>query len=101
MLSFFYILQVRQARNAVMHTPDMKVTEPDFKAYSQSMINLLNDPNISSSPRAKDAVAQIQTVCMFCLLGQFERKWTLHMLLTSFFLNLLHNEKEIFLFFLH
>ena len=59
--------QVRRARNVVMHTSDMKVSEPDFQAYSQSMINLLNERNISASPRAQHAVAQIQRVCMILM----------------------------------
>ena len=68
-VSTFYLHQVRNARNEIMHTSEFKVTEPDFRTYSQSMINLLNDVNISASPRAQHAVAQIQRVCMAsCLL---------------------------------
>ena len=47
-----------------MHTSDFKLTEGDFKSYSKSMVNLLNDVNISASPRAQHAVAQIQRVCI-------------------------------------
>ena len=57
-------MQVRNARNAIMHTSEFKMTEPDFKIYSQSMINLLSDVNISASPRAQHAVANIQRVCL-------------------------------------
>ena len=58
----FYLQQVRTARNAIMHTSTFKVTDPDLQLYSKSMINLLNDVNISASPRAQNAVTQIQKV---------------------------------------
>ena len=55
-------LQVREARNAIMHTSDMKLAELDMRDYCQSMIDLLSDTSISSSPRAYQAVEAIQKV---------------------------------------
>ena len=59
-----FLHQVRSARNDIMHTSDFKLTEGDFNSYSKSMVNLLNDVNISASPRAQHAVAKIQRVCI-------------------------------------
>ena len=61
---YLFLHQVRSARNDIMHTSDFKLTEGDFKSYSKSMVNILNDVNISTSPRAQHAVAQIQRVCI-------------------------------------
>ena len=61
---YLFLHQVRSARNDIMHTSDFKSTEGDFKSYSKSMVNLLNDVNISASPRARHAVVQIQRVCI-------------------------------------
>ena len=59
-----YVFQVRKARNAIMHTADMKLSDADLKTYSQAMIDLLKDPGISCFKTAQHAVTEIQTVCM-------------------------------------
>ena len=61
----FYIVnifQVRKARNGIMHTADMALSDADLKTYSQAMIDLLKDPGISCFPTAQLAVTEIQTV---------------------------------------
>ena len=56
------VFQVRKARNGIMHTADMKLSDADLQDYSQAMIDLLNDPGISCFPTAQLAVTYIQTV---------------------------------------
>ena len=58
------VFHVRNARNSIMHTADMKLSASDLQDYSQAMIDLLNDPGISCFQGAQLAVTEIQTVCM-------------------------------------
>ena len=56
--------QVRKARNGIMHTADMKLSNADLQDYSQSMIDLLNDPGISCFHTAQLALKDIHSVCI-------------------------------------
>ena len=58
------VFQVRKARNGIMHTADMKLSDADLQDYSQAMIDLLKDPGISCFPTAQLALAYIQSVRM-------------------------------------
>ena len=63
-LYFLNVLQVRKARNDIMHTADMKLSNADLHTCSQAMIDLLNDPGIACFPTAQLALADIQSVRM-------------------------------------
>ena len=50
-------------RNALMHSTNMKVSQPVLKTYLQIMVNLLEDPaTLLLDPAAKQAVSGIKKV---------------------------------------
>ena len=59
----FVLLQVRQARNSIMHSVNMKLSEADFMALTQAMMTLLQDPKIiATQPSAQKASSEILKV---------------------------------------
>lgn len=59
----FNISKVRDARNTVMHSAIMKLSQHDFQSHTTAMIDLLEDPLfIFTIPQAQDAVKAIREV---------------------------------------
>lgn len=62
MLTFYF--QVQFARNAVMHSASMKLSQQDFQTHTNAMIDLLTDPLfICTDQKAQDASKAIKEVC--------------------------------------
>ena len=56
------LLQVRQARNAVMHTAKFEVTSADLTAYLATMTALLQEPAVHNYASARSAIVEITKV---------------------------------------
>ena len=69
LLCTLFIFQVRDARNATMHSAFMKMSNADFLVHTDAMIALLQDPLlIDKIEEAQNAVKEIQKVVNFFLL---------------------------------
>ena len=62
-ICFIDILQLREVRNDLMHTKDMKVTAGDLTDYIQVMVKLLEDPikllNHTAAIKAVPVIKQV------------------------------------------
>ena len=54
--------QVRNARNDVMHTSNMKLSASEYNIHTQAMIDLLGDPSMKKFQSAQLALTEIQKV---------------------------------------
>ena len=54
--------QVRNARNDVMHTSNMKLSASEYNMHTQAMIDLLNDPSMKKFQSAQLALTEILKV---------------------------------------
>ena len=54
--------QVRNARNDVMHTSNMKLSASEYNMHTQAMIDLLADPSMKEFQSAQLASTEIQKV---------------------------------------
>ena len=54
--------QVRNARNDVMHTSNMKLSASEYNMHTQAMIDLLADPSMKKFQSAQLALTEIQKV---------------------------------------
>lgn len=56
-------LQVLEARNTILHAANMKLNEINYQLMTQSMVDLLEDPQVLAAlPEAQNAVIRIKEV---------------------------------------
>ena len=56
------LLQVRNVRNAVMHSAKFEVTSADLTIYLATMSDLLKDQELQKYPTAQRAIVEITKV---------------------------------------